>query len=198
MIKRMLVLLVCAFTITAVFPPAVAFADSCAPDGSARETIRIPADCVETKTARLGTRASTDTDVPSSEPSAPAAENDEESTPSSEPAAGNGEESTTSEPVAGNDEESTPSEPAAGDSGDSETNNSGSGSTGTGASAEKKVSRPTGSATATITDEPPNTEIKVIPSDANALVLMDAGAHSPKGSPGKVVTVVLTLAVNKE
>ncbi|MGN0720611.1 MAG: COG1361 S-layer family protein [Anaerovoracaceae bacterium] len=49
-----------------------------------------------------------------------------------------------------------------------------------------------------VTEEPDNDEIKVIPSDANALVLMDAGAQSPKGTPGEVVTVVLTMAVNRE
>lgn len=50
----------------------------------------------------------------------------------------------------------------------------------------------------TIEDEAPNTEIVVIPSDANALILMDTGAQSPKGVPGQVVKVVLPLAVNKE
>ena len=49
-----------------------------------------------------------------------------------------------------------------------------------------------------IEDEAPNTEITVIPSDANALILMDVGAQSPKGEPGDVVTVVLPVAVNKE
>lgn len=49
-----------------------------------------------------------------------------------------------------------------------------------------------------VEEEPPNTDIKVIPSDANALVLMDSGAQSPKGVPGNIVTVVLTMAVNKE
>ncbi len=49
-----------------------------------------------------------------------------------------------------------------------------------------------------IEDEKPNTDIKIIPSDANALVLMDVGAQSPKGVPGQVVTIVLPLAVNKE
>ena len=49
-----------------------------------------------------------------------------------------------------------------------------------------------------IEDEKPNTDIKVIPSDANALVLMDVGAESPKGVPGDVVTVVVPVAVNKE
>ena len=38
-----------------------------------------------------------------------------------------------------------------------------------------------------VTDEKPNTDIKVIPSDANALILMDTGAQSPKGVPGQVV-----------
>ena len=49
-----------------------------------------------------------------------------------------------------------------------------------------------------IEDEEPNTDIVVIPSDANALVLMDVGAESPKGVPGDVVTIVLPVAVNKE
>lgn len=49
-----------------------------------------------------------------------------------------------------------------------------------------------------IEDEKPNTDIKIIPSDANALVLMDTGAQSPRGVPGQVVTIVLPLAVNKE
>ena len=49
-----------------------------------------------------------------------------------------------------------------------------------------------------IDDEKPNTDIKIIPSDANALILMDTGAQSPKGVPGQVVTIVLPLAVNKE
>ena len=49
-----------------------------------------------------------------------------------------------------------------------------------------------------IKDETPNTDIKIIPSDANALVLMDTGAQSPRGVPGQVVTIVLPLAVNKE
>lgn len=49
-----------------------------------------------------------------------------------------------------------------------------------------------------VEDEKPNTDIKIIPSDANALILMDTGAQSPKGVPGQVVTLVLPLAVNKE
>ena len=49
-----------------------------------------------------------------------------------------------------------------------------------------------------IEDEKPNTDIKVIPSDANALILMDTGAQSPQGVPGQVVKIVLPLAVNKE
>ena len=49
-----------------------------------------------------------------------------------------------------------------------------------------------------IDDEKPNTDINIIPSDANALVLMDTGAQSPRGVPGQVVTIVLPLAVNKE
>ena len=43
-----------------------------------------------------------------------------------------------------------------------------------------------------------STNIKVTPSDANALLLMDAGAQSPKAVPGQTVQVVLTLAVNRE
>ena len=49
-----------------------------------------------------------------------------------------------------------------------------------------------------IEDEKPNTDIKIIPSDANALILMDTGAQSPRGVPGQVVKIVLPLAVNKE
>ena len=49
-----------------------------------------------------------------------------------------------------------------------------------------------------VVDEPPNTDIVVIPSDANALILMDVGAQSPKGVPGDIVTIVLPMAVNKE
>ena len=49
-----------------------------------------------------------------------------------------------------------------------------------------------------VVDEPPNTDIVVIPSDANALILMDVGAESPKGIPGDIVTIVLPMAVNKE
>lgn len=49
-----------------------------------------------------------------------------------------------------------------------------------------------------VEDEKPNTDITVTPSDANALILMDVGAQSPKGEPGDVVTVVLPVAVNKE
>ncbi len=37
-----------------------------------------------------------------------------------------------------------------------------------------------------VEDEKPNTDIKVIPSDANALILMDTGAQSPQGVPGQV------------
>ena len=43
-----------------------------------------------------------------------------------------------------------------------------------------------------------STDIKVTPSDANALLLMDAGAQSPKAVPGQTVQVVLPLAVNRE
>ncbi len=49
-----------------------------------------------------------------------------------------------------------------------------------------------------VVDETPNTDIVVIPSDANALILMDVGAESPKGIPGDIVTIVLPMAVNKE
>ena len=52
-----------------------------------------------------------------------------------------------------------------------------------------------GSSGIPIEDEKPNTDIKIIPSDANALVLMDTGAQSPKGVPGQVVKLVLPLAV---
>ena len=55
-----------------------------------------------------------------------------------------------------------------------------------------------GSSGIPIEDEKPNTDIKIIPSDANALVLMDTGAQFPKGTPGQVVKIVLPLAVNKE
>ena len=55
-----------------------------------------------------------------------------------------------------------------------------------------------GSSGIPVEDETPNTDIKIIPSDANALILMDTGAQSPKGVPGQVVTIVLPLAVNKE
>ncbi len=55
-----------------------------------------------------------------------------------------------------------------------------------------------GSSGIPIEDEKPNTVIKIIPSDANALVLMDTGAQFPKGVPGQVVKIVLPLAVNKE
>ena len=48
------------------------------------------------------------------------------------------------------------------------------------------------------TTEKPNTDIKVTPSNANALLLMDAGAQSPKAVPGQTVQVVLPLAVNRE
>lgn len=49
-----------------------------------------------------------------------------------------------------------------------------------------------------VTDEKPNTDIKVIPSDANALILMDTGAQSPKGVPGQVVKIVLPAGGDKE
>lgn len=55
-----------------------------------------------------------------------------------------------------------------------------------------------GSSGVPVEDEKPNTDIKIIPSDANALVLMDTGAQFPKGVPGQVVKIVLPLAVNKE
>lgn len=43
-----------------------------------------------------------------------------------------------------------------------------------------------------------STDVKVTPSNANALILMDAGAQSPKAVPGQEVEVILTLAVNRE
>lgn len=49
-----------------------------------------------------------------------------------------------------------------------------------------------------VTTEKPNTDIKVIPSDAKALIMMDAGAQSPRAVPGQTVDVVLTMAVNRE
>lgn len=49
-----------------------------------------------------------------------------------------------------------------------------------------------------VTTEAPNTDIKVTSSDAKALILMDAGAQSPRAVPGQEVDVVLTLAVNRE
>lgn len=49
-----------------------------------------------------------------------------------------------------------------------------------------------------VTTEKPNTDIKVTPSDANALILMDAGAQSPRAVPGQQVDVVLPIAVNRE
>ena len=55
-----------------------------------------------------------------------------------------------------------------------------------------------GSSGVPVEDEKPNTDIKIIPSDANALVLMDTGAQFPKGVPSQVVKIVLPLAVNKE
>ena len=66
--------------------------------------------------------------------------------------------------------------------------------TGTGSGTES-------SGTGSGTEETPgitNSDIVVIPSNANALVLMDVGAQSPKGVPGDVITVVLPIAVNKE
>lgn len=47
-------------------------------------------------------------------------------------------------------------------------------------------------------DEPSSDKITITPSNANALVLMDVGAQSPKGTPGNVVDVVLPIAVNRE
>ena len=43
-----------------------------------------------------------------------------------------------------------------------------------------------------------STDVKVTPSNAKALLLMDAGAQSPKAVPGQEVEVILTLAVNRE
>lgn len=50
----------------------------------------------------------------------------------------------------------------------------------------------------TDSDASGSTDIRVTPSDANALLLMDAGAQSPRGVPGQEVEVWLTLAVNRE
>ena len=55
-----------------------------------------------------------------------------------------------------------------------------------------------GSSGIPVEDEKPNTDIEIVPSDANALILMDTGAQSPRGVPGQVVKIVLPLAVNKE
>lgn len=69
---------------------------------------------------------------------------------------------------------------------------------GTPAPEETKEPESTPVPTIPASDEKPNTDIAVIPSNANALVLMDVGAQSPKGEPGDVVTVVLPVAVNRE
>ncbi|MBR2717419.1 MAG: hypothetical protein IKD79_06760 [Oscillospiraceae bacterium] len=47
-------------------------------------------------------------------------------------------------------------------------------------------------------NEVTNPDVIIIPSDANALILMDNGARSPSGAPGDSVTIQLPLAVNKE
>lgn len=47
-------------------------------------------------------------------------------------------------------------------------------------------------------NEVTNPDVVIIPSDANALILMDNGARSPSGAPGDSVTIQLPLAVNKE
>lgn len=41
-------------------------------------------------------------------------------------------------------------------------------------------------------------DITLVPSDSKALLLMDVGEQSPKGSPGDVITVLLPMAVNRE
>lgn len=56
----------------------------------------------------------------------------------------------------------------------------------------------TSGSTSTSGSSTDSTKVKVTPSNANALLLMDAGAQSPKAVPGQEVEVVLTLAVNRE
>lgn len=71
--------------------------------------------------------------------------------------------------------------------------------TGTGADKNTSGDDNSGSTTGNNTvNEKPNTSVTITPSNANALVLMDVGAQSPKGVPGDVVEVVLPIAVNRE
>lgn len=70
-------------------------------------------------------------------------------------------------------------------------------STGSGSTSSGTTTGATTGGSSTTT-ETPNTDIVVTPSNANALLLMDAGAQSPKAVPGQEVEVVLTLAVNRE
>ena len=56
----------------------------------------------------------------------------------------------------------------------------------------------TSGSTSTSGSSTDSTKVIVTPSNANALLLMDAGAQSPKAVPGQEVEVVLTLAVNRE
>ena len=64
-------------------------------------------------------------------------------------------------------------------------------------STDKSTSSDDNSSNNTV-NEKPNTSVTITPSNANALVLMDVGAQSPKGVPGDVVEVVLPIAVNRE
>ena len=56
----------------------------------------------------------------------------------------------------------------------------------------------TSGSTSTSGSSTASTDVKVTPSNAKALLLMDAGAQSPKAVPGQEVEVILTLAVNRE
>ena len=70
---------------------------------------------------------------------------------------------------------------------------------GTGADKNTSGDDNSGSTTGNNTvNEKPNTSVTITPSNANALVLMDVGAQSPKGVPGDVVEVVLPIAINRE
>ena len=70
---------------------------------------------------------------------------------------------------------------------------------GTGADKNTSGDDNSGSTTGNNTvNEKPNTSVTITPSNANALILMDVGAQSPKGVPGDVVEVVLPIAVNRE
>ena len=71
-------------------------------------------------------------------------------------------------------------------------------STGTSGSTTTSGSTSTGGSSTTSGSSTNSTNVKVTPSNANALLLMDAGAQSPKAVPGQEVEVVLTLAVNRE